>query len=475
MAKQTLGLELKQQQKLSPLQIQTIKLLELPVQDLEQRIRKEIEDNPVLEEDTRAEDENREDGEKQPREVSLSTIKDDSGSIPGYKLKVNNWGPDPRPTYDTFSVKETFTENLMDQLGFKDLTPHERDVAKFIIGSLDGRGYLTRDILSLVDDLALAGIGTDEKEALRMLKVVQEFEPTGVGARDLRECLLLQLRAEKPSRETENAIEILEDHFNEFTNRHFQKILTRMGLDEDEFKAAVKRITRLNPSPGGQNGETYEDKAQQIIPDFVLSFENERFDLRMPRFSIPELKVNKRYAQMLLGDSNCTEKERQEAELFVKKKMDSAKWFVEAIRQRHNTLDRTMRAILDFQKDYFKDGDVEKLRPMVLRDIAEITGFDISTISRVVNSKYIQTHFGIFSLKEFFSEGLANQDGEEVSTKEIKNALTECISSEDKRHPLTDDQLVQELAGKGYNIARRTIAKYRDQLNIPTARLRKDL
>ena len=467
------GLELKQTQKLSPLQIQTIKLIELPTQELEQRIRKELEENPVLDEDIKSE---REDGEDEPpREVSLSDYKGDD-SIPSYKLHVNNYGKDERPQYNTFSVKESFTQSLLEQLGFRNLDEHQYQVAAFIIGSLDDDGYLRRDIDSLVDDLAFrAGIETDEQEVLSLLSVIQEFEPSGVGARDLRECLLLQIRNLRQTPDVVNATVVLRDYFNEFTARHFQKIISKMGITEQQMKDAMAKIVKLNPAPGGQIDDTYSDQAQQIVPDFILTLEDGKLKLTMPRFSIPELRVNRKYADILLEAANSSEREKKEAATFVKKKLDSAKWFVEAIKQRHNTLQSTMQAIIDYQHDYFMDGDESHLKPMVLKDIAEKTGFDISTISRVVNSKYIETHFGIYSLKYFFSEGLENQDGEEVSTRELKKALQECVDAEDKRKPLTDDQLVEQMNSRGYKVARRTIAKYRDQLNIPKARLRKEL
>ena len=467
------GLELKQTQKLSPLQIQTIKLIELPTQELEQRIRKELEENPVLDEDIKSE---REDGEDEPpREVSLSDYKEDD-SIPSYKLRVNNYGKDERPQYNTFSVKESFTQSLLEQLGFRNLDEHQYQVAAFIIGSLDDDGYLRRDIESLVDDIAFrAGIETDEKEVLDLLSVIQEFEPSGVGARDLRDCLLLQIRHLKQTPDVVNATVILKNYFNDFTARHFQRIISKMGITEQQMKDAMARIVKLNPAPGGQIDDTYSDQAQQIVPDFILNLEDGKLKLTMPRFSIPELRVNRKYADILLEAANSSEREKKEAATFVKKKLDSAKWFVEAIKQRHNTLQSTMQAIIDYQHDYFMDGDESHLKPMVLKDIAERTGFDISTISRVVNSKYIETHFGIYSLKYFFSEGLENQDGEEVSTRELKKALQECVDAEDKRKPLTDDQLVEQMVSRGYKVARRTIAKYRDQLNIPKARLRREL
>ena len=466
------GLELKQTQKLSPLQIQTIKLIELPIQELEQRIRKELEENPVLDEDLPKEKE--EEGEA-PREVSLSEYKDDD-YIPSYRLRADNYSKDERPQYSTFSVKESFTQSLQEQLGYRQLSEHQYAVASFIIGSLDDDGYLRRSIDSVVDDISFrVNIETDEEEVLEMLKVIQEFEPAGVGARDLRECLLLQIKHCKKTPEVEIAVKILKNYFNDFTSKHFQKIMTRMNITESQLKAAMSKILKLNPSPGGQIDDSYSDQAQQIVPDFLLEYKDGDLRLSMPRFTIPELRVNRKYAELLMDAANSSEREKKEAAAFVKKKMDSAKWFVEAIKQRHNTLSNTMQAIIDYQHDYFIDGDETHLKPMVLKDIAEKTGFDISTISRVVNSKYIETHFGIYSLKYFFSEGLENQDGEEVSTRELKKALQECVDTENKHKPLTDDELVVKMTEKGYKVARRTIAKYRDQLGIPKARLRKEL
>ena len=463
------GLELKQTQKLSPLQIQTIKLIELPIQELEQRIRKEMEENPVLDEDQPKEKEE----DEAPREVSLSEYKEDD-AIPSYRLRSDNYSKDERPQYNTFSVKESFTQSLQEQLGYRNLSERQFTVASFLIGSLDDDGYLRRSIDGIVDDLSFrANVETDEQEVLDMLKIIQDFEPAGVGARDLRECLLLQIKHCKRTPEVDNAVRILTNYFNEFTNKHFHKIMTRMGLSEEELKAAMAKILKLNPAPGGQIDDSYTDQAQQIVPDFLLEYKEGELKLSMPRFSIPELRVNRKYADILLEAANSSEREKKEAAAFVKKKLDSAKWFVEAVKQRHNTLSNTMQAIVDYQHDYFIDGDETHLKPMVLKDIAEKTGFDISTISRVVNSKYIETHFGIYSLKYFFSEGLENQDGEEVSTRELKKALLECVETEDKRKPLTDDELVDRMTGKGYKVARRTIAKYRDQLGIPKARLRK--
>lgn len=466
---------MKQQQKLSPLQIQTIKLIELPVQELEQRIRKELEENPVLE-DTPAEKEDGGDSSQEDTgDVSLSDINEDD-PIPSYKLKVNNYGKDERPEYNTFSVKQSFTQSLMEQLGYRNLTDRQRSIATFIIGSLDDDGYLRRDLDSLVDDLAFrANIETTREEVEQMLSIIQEFDPPGVGARDLRECLLIQLKGMQQTKDVVNAEKILTDYFPDFSNKHFQKIMSKLDLSEKDMKDAMARIVKLNPSPGGQIDDSYNDKAQQIIPDFELDLVDGKLVLTMPRFSLPELRVNKKYADILMDAANSSARQKKEAATFVKQKIDSAKWFVEALKQRHNTLLTTMQAIVDYQHDYFMDGDESHLKPMVLKDIAERTGFDISTISRVVNSKYIETHFGIFPLKYFFSEGLENKEGEEVSTRKLKKVLQECVDAEDKHKPLTDDQLVKEMEAKGYKVARRTIAKYRVQLGIATARLRKEL
>ena len=477
------GLEQKLQQRLSPLQIQTIKVIEMPVQALEQYVREVMNDNPVIDDEAPKRDD-------EPRDVSISEVeeKEQSGGsleenygpqdddIPSYNLHVNNWGKDERPEYNTFSVKQSFTQSLQEQLGYRNLTEHQRTVASFIIGSLDEDGYLRRDIESLVDDLASrAGVESSAEEVEEMLGVIQEFEPSGVGARDLRECLLIQLEDKKRTPSIENAIRVIADQFDAFKNRHFQKIMTRLHLSEEEMKGVMDEIRRLNPSPGGQIDDSYNDQAQQVVPDFQLDYENGQLILSMPRFNVPELRINRKYSEIMENGRLSDSRADKEAASFVKQKIDSAKWFIEALRQRQNTLQSTMQAIIDYQHDYFVDGDESNLKPMVLKDIAEITGFDISTISRVVNSKWIETHFGVFPLKYFFSEGLENSDGEEVSTREIKKALREMVDGEDKHNPLTDDELVDGLSARGYKVARRTIAKYRAQLDIPKARLRREL
>lgn len=465
------GLQQKLQQKLSPLQIQTIKLLELPTLELEQRIKKELEENPVLDEGI--DDEDRDDSE--PGNLSLSDYSAED-QIPSYKLYTNNQGKDLKQEYNVFSVKESFHQSLISQLGFSEMDEHSKTIARYIIGSLDDDGYLRRDTESLADDIAFRqGIVTDQPEVERILAKIQEFEPAGIGARDLRECLLLQIKTKRETPNQKMAKEILEDYFTEFTKKHYTKIISRMGITEEDLKSAIEEIIHLNPRPGGQIDDSYAEQAQQVVPDFLLEYKDGELIMTMPRFSVPELKVNKRYADLLVTSANSSSREGKEAATFVKQKLDSAKWFIEAIRQRHNTLENTMNAIIDFQREYFKEGDETKLKPMVLKNIAEKTNLDISTISRVVNCKYIQTHFGIYPLKYFFSEGLMTDSGEEVSTREIKNILASSIDVEDKKKPLTDEELVTVLSDKGYKVARRTVAKYREQLNIPIARLRKEL
>ena len=468
------GLQQKLQQKMSPLQIQTIKLLELPLLELEQKIQKEIEENPVLDEETELPPADAEDDGPLPKRVSLNDIPEDS--TPSYKLYVNNQGKDLKPEYNTFSVKESFQQSLINQLGYKHLSERERQIAQFIIGSLDDDGYLRRPLESVMDDISFKiGVDATEEEMESMLRVVQSFDPVGVGARNLQECLILQMEARNKSPHQQMALEVLKNYFDEFTKKHFQRIITKLGISQSEMKAIMEEIVKLNPRPGGQVDDSYVEQVQQIVPDFNLENKDGELILSQPKFSLPELRVNKRYSELLSKTSASKSRSEREASSFVKQKLDSAKWFIEAIKQRHNTLQSTMQAILEFQKEFFTDGEETKLKPMVLKDIAEMTKLDISTISRVVNCKYIQTPFGIYPLKYFFSEGLMTESGEEVSTREIKLILQESVDAEDKSKPLTDEELVEVLHAKGYNVARRTVAKYRDQLNIPIARLRKEL
>lgn len=454
---------------LSPIQIMTIKLLELPTLELEQRIQKELEENPVLDENIQ--NNNTEEGT--PKKVSLSEYSA-SDPTPSYKLYVNNHSKDAKPQYNTFSVKESFQDSLIDQLGYRDLDKKTKFIAVFLIGSLDGDGYLRRDLQAVSNDLAFRfQIEASVEEIEDVLKIIQDFEPAGIGARDLRECLLLQLNNKSDSESKTLAKAILTDYFDAFTKKHYDKIMSKMGITQEELKDAIDQIIKLNPKPGGQLDDSYIEQASQITPDFTLEEIDGNFIVSTPKFNMPELKINKQYAQML--DANPTSKAEKEAASFVKQKIDSAKNLISALKQRQNTMLSTMNAIVDFQKDYFREGDETKLKPMVLKNIAEKTGLDISTISRVVNSKYVDTSFGIIALKSLFSEGLMTEDGKEVSTKEIKKILQESIEEESKSKPLTDEELVIVLSNKGYKVARRTVAKYREQLNIPIARLRKEL
>ena len=463
---------MRQTQRLSPLQIQTIKLLELPTLELERRVQQELEENPVLDE---AVDEEKDPEDDSPKNVSLSEY-GNSDPTPSYKLYVNNQGKDEKPQYNTFSVKESLQQSLENQLGYCQLDERSMQIARFMIGMLEEDGYLRRDLESLSDDILFKlGIETNEEELEGILKVIQGFEPVGIAARDLQECLLLQLDVDNPTESQANARRIVEDCFDALAKKHYSKISQKLNITEEQLKSAIDEIVRLNPKPGGQIDDTYSDQAQQIVPDFILELKDGVPVITMPRFNIPELRVNKNYAELLMQAASQSSRQEKEAISFVKSKLNSAKWFVEAIKQRQKTLQNTMNAIVAFQYDYFIDGDETKLKPMVLKNIADSTGLDISTISRVVNCKYVQTHFGIYPLKYFFSEGLVTKSGEEASTREIKAILTESIDSEDKHKPMTDEQLVDLLSAKGYNVARRTVAKYREQLKIPIARLRKQI
>jgi RNA polymerase sigma-54 factor len=474
-------------QKLSPQQIQMIKLLEIPTLQIEQRIKKELEENPALDEGSDDEalpseenDEDEfEDNDKDQEEFTLDDyIEEDD--IPEYRLQTNNYSKDDDKRAEIpFSAGSSFHEHLEDQLGLRELTDEQKILGEYIIGNIDEDGYLRRELTNIVDDLAfLQNITTTEQELEEVLNIVQDLEPAGVGARSLRECLMLQL--EKKNHEQASvklAYTLIDLHFEEFTKRHYDKIIARLGISEGELKLAIDEILKLNPKPGGVYSDPFSKTAQPIIPDFILEHSEEGFDLHLNSRNLPELRLSTAYNEMLRAYSRDKgqKKEMKDAIMFVKQKIDSAKWFIDAIKQRQNTLLLTMNAILEYQQEYFIDGDETRLRPMILKDVAEMTGLDISTVSRVANSKYIQTHFGIFPLKFFFSEGLQTDSGEEVSTREIKRILQDCIDNEEKRRPLTDERLTEILQEKGYLIARRTVAKYREQLNIPVARLRKEI
>jgi len=471
-------------QKLSPQQIQMIKLLEIPTMQLEQRIKKEIEENPALEEGV--EDDNELSNEEEERqdendqdEFSVDDYLEDE-DIPDYRLEAKNYSKGEDKKSDIpFSTGSSFHEFLAAQAGMRTMDEEQKKLVDYIIGNIDEDGYLRRELENIVDDMAFSlNISTTEEQLKEVLNIVQDLEPAGVGARNLRECLLLQIKRKgQDKEEIKNAGRILEKYFDEFTRKHYDKIKTRLDMGDEELKQALDEILKLNPKPGGSFSDPMNKNSYHIIPDFVLEYTEEGLEISLNSRNVPELKINRTYSEMLETYSASKEKTKtqKEAVTFVKQKLDSAKWFIDAMRQRHNTLLLTMNAILDFQSEYFLEGDEKKLRPMILKDIAEATGLDISTISRVANSKYIQTHFGILPLKYFFSEGLQTDTGGEVSTREIKGILKECIDNEEKKKPLTDEKLTEILQSKGYMIARRTVAKYREQLNIPVARLRKEV
>ncbi len=481
---QKLLLQQKLLQKLSPQQIQVIKLLEIPTMQLEQRIKKELEENPVLElesdnpssVDDVAGNENDDNSDIDNEEFSVDDYYEDE-EIPTYKLNVNNYSKDEKYIDVPFSVGTTFHEFLYEQLHMANLSEEQQQLAEYIIGNIDDDGYLRRDLMSISDDLAFnMNLDVPEEKLEAILREIHEFDPPGVGARDLRECLLLQL-SRKEGESYKLAKKIVKDYFSEFTKKHYDKIQSKLELTEEELKKGIDQVLKLNPKPGSSYSNPLNKSNQHIVPDFILELVDGDLSLSLNQRNVPELKINDTYSEMLrtMSASQKVQKTDKEAMLFVKQKLDSAKWFIDAIQQRQTTLLLTMSEIINFQKEYFQEGDETKLRPMILKDIAERTNLDISTISRVSNSKYIQTHFGIYPLKYFFSEGMQKDDGEEVSTREIKKILQECIGNEDKHKPLTDEKLAQILKEKSYNIARRTVAKYREQLGIPVARLRKEL
>ncbi len=484
-------------QKLSPQQIQLMKLLQVPTIALEQRIKEELEINPALEEGPETEDgetaeetqddlnetENEFDENGEPNEKERENddfdiseyIQDDE---PYYKLNINNSSPDDERNEIPLSVGNTFHELLLNQLGLCDFDDQQYLIATHLIGSFDDDGYIRRDIKSLVDDLAFSqNIITTEAEITEVLKVIQTFDPPGVGARDLQECLLIQLdRKTNTSADIVLARKIIHEYMDEFSKKHYEKIEKSLNLAPEELKKAVHEILHLNPRPGG----SYSDEprsSQHVVPDFIITNSDGVLELALNSRNAPDLRISRQYNEMLetYSKDSKASKTSRDAIMFVKQKLDAAKWFIDAIRQRQITLIRTMDAIMNYQKDYFHEGDEKKLRPMILKDIADIVALDISTISRVANSKYVQTPFGTFLLKSFFSEALSTDSGEEVSSREVKKILSDYISGENKNKPLTDEKLMKLLNDKGYNIARRTIAKYREQLDIPVARLRKEL
>jgi len=471
----------KQDQRLSPQQIQLMKLLQVPTMELEQRIKQEIEENPALEEgkeDAPEEFENQEQEKEDnnEEEFDISDYMDEDHA--DYKTKAKNQSKDEEERAIPLSGEQTFRERLSKQLYMLGISNDEKLIAETIIGNLDEAGYLSRSVDAIVDDLAFSqGIQVSEELIEHVLKKIQTLDPAGIGARDLKECLLLQINRNIDGNISKyTAKKILENHFEAFTKKHYQKISKKLDIDNTDLKDAIDEILKLNPKPGGSSIEAARS-FQQIVPDFKIIENEGKLELSINGRNAPELKVSKDYKVMLknYADGAKTSRSDKEALVFVKKKLDSAKWFIDAIKQRQNTLLVTMTAIMEYQRPFFLSGDDTQMKPMILKDIAEIVDMDISTISRVANSKHVQTNYGVFSLKYFFSESLSTESGEEVSTLEVKRILSDAVDNENKRKPFPDEKLMHILKDKGYNIARRTVAKYREQLNIPVARLRKEL
>ena len=479
----------KQQQKLSPLQIQQIKLLELTGLEIENRINQELEENPALEEAVDSatdqdddiplnEFESNDDNTMEDMTLGDYLTEDD---IPDYKLQQNYYSKENSREEIPYSESQSFHDFLLDQLHLKNLSERKLRIGEYLIGNMDEDGYIRRSLDAVSDDLAFQyGMEIPIPEIEEVLKIIQEMDPPGVGAIDLQNCLVVQLKRKESTPERALAIKILEDYFDAFSKKQYDKILRGLSICEDELKDAIREITLLNPRPGNAWENNMETKMAQITPDFFVEAINGELFFNMQEQNIPELRISREYGEMLNEYSKSkgqgySSAERRDAVNFVKQKLDSAKWFIDAIKQRNTTLRKTMLAIIEIQHDFFLSGEESDLKPMILKDVSELCGYDISTVSRVVNSKYVQTNFGIYPLKYFFSEAMVNNEGEEISTREIKAILKKCIEEEDKSKPLTDDALVKELKGKGYEVARRTIAKYREQMNIPVARLRKEI
>ena len=481
MLKQFLNFKLSQ--KLSPQQIQLMKLIQLPTQAFEQRISQEMNENPALEGgkeepekfDEDINDEYQETIDEAP-EINIDDYLSDD-ETPSYKLNANNYSADDQETHMPYAAGQSFTQHLMLQLNTYRLEESEKEIAKFLVGSVDESGYIRREIADIVDDLAFTqNVYTQEAAVESVLEKVQELDPAGVGARDLQECLLLQLKRKQQNSKVVLASRILKVTFDHFSKKHYKKLLQKFSISEDELREAIAEIESLNPKPGGAISSNTR-MVEHVVPDFAITIVEGGLELTLNGRNAPELHVSREYSNMLKGykESKDKSKSQKEAVLFIKQKLDAAKWFIDAIKQRQQTLFVTMNAIMHQQEAYFLSGDQRKLRPMILKDIADTIGMDISTVSRVANSKYVDTPYGTKLIKEFFSESMKNDQGEDVSTKEIKKILEITIGEEDKRKPLTDDKLAQILKEKGYPIARRTVAKYREQLELSVARLRKEL
>ncbi len=480
-------LQFKLSQKLSPQQIQLMKLIQLPTQAFEQRLKQELEDNPALE-SGKAESETLDDGYEDTYDDSadnetISTediniddyLSDDE--VPDYRTQTNNYSPDDDEKSIPYAAGTSFNQYLINQLNTVYLDDEEWTIAEFLVGSVDESGYIRRPIADIMDDLAFTqNIYVEEEKIESVLKVVQELDPPGVGARSLDECLIIQLKRKEQKPSVELATNILEKSFDQFTKKHYAKLIQKHHISEEELKEAISEIEKLNPKPGGSySGNTR--MIEHIVPDFSIKIVDGELDLTLNGRNAPELHVSKEYNNMLQGYKNAKEKSKSQKDtvLFIKQKLDAAKWFIDAIKQRQQTLFVTMSAIMNYQKEYFMTGDERKLRPMILKDIADEIDMDVSTVSRVANSKYVDTPYGTKLIKDYFSEAMKNEQGEDVSTKEIKKILETVIKNEEKRKPLTDDKLAKILKERGYPIARRTVAKYREQLGIPVARLRKEI
>lgn len=482
MLKQYLNLKLSQ--KLSPQQIQLMKLIQLPTQAFEQRLLEEMNENPALEtgsdeDELKDHDEFDDYDDTDSEEIGDINIDEylSSDETPDYKTQVNNYSEDEEERESPLVAPISFHQDLINQLNTFILSDSEREIAEFLVGSIDDIGYIRRSVPDMVDDMAFTqGIYTDEKTVDNMLHIIHELEPSGVGARDLQECLLLQLKHKTPTEYVALAIDIVENQFDAFTKKHYDKLLQKYDISNDQLKTAIHEIEKLNPKPGGSF--TGSNKiTEHVVPDFMIRIEEDELVLNLNGRNAPSLHVSKEYQEMMQTYKSSRDKSnaQKDAVQFIKQKLDSAKWFIEAIKQRQETLYVTMNAIMHYQQEYFLEGDETKLKPMILKDIADLVGLDISTISRVANSKYVETPYGTKLIKEFFSEAMKNDQGEEVSTLEIKKILKNVIEEEDKHKPLPDDQLAELLKEKGYPIARRTIAKYREQLDIPVARMRKKI
>lgn len=481
-------LKFKLSQKLSPQQIQLMKLIQLPTQAFEQRLKQELEENPALEsgkeESSEYESDDYEDNfqdDIDSEKINAEDINVDEylsdDEVPEYRLQANNYSSDDEEKSIPYAAGTSFHQHLLNQLNTFSLKESEREIAEFLVGSVDESGYIRRDLVDIVDDLAFTqNIYTELQEVEKVLLIVQQLDPAGVCARDLRECLLLQLHRKEPTDAVELASEILDRSFEQFTKKHYEKLILKHNTTEEDLRKAIHEIERLNPKPGGSYAGNNR-LVEHVVPDFTIRIIDGELELSLNGRNAPDLHVSRTYNNMLKGykDSKTKSKTQKDAVLFIKQKLDAAKWFIEAIKQRQETLFVTMNCIMHFQQEYFLTGDERKLKPMILKDIAEAIDMDVSTVSRVANSKYVDTPYGTKLIKDFFSEAMKNDEGEDVSTREIKKILETVIQEEDKRKPLTDDKLAAILKDKGYPIARRTIAKYREQLSIPVARLRKEI